>query len=85
MDGWMEYSLPAFQPLLLVHVCFGDVVIPHTNNDKTWIKKYCCSMLWNKLLLAMPDPSLSPTQFCAVLKIIQFCSRHVVLGTCICT
>jgi len=59
----------------------GDLVVPRSRTTKYGQKCFAVSgpNLWNSLPLSVRDPSLTPTQFCALLKTVLFCRAYVTL------
>jgi len=56
----------------------GDLVVPCSRTMRCGQRCFAVSgpILWNSLLLSVRDPSLTPTQFCAPLKTVQFCRAY---------
>jgi len=56
----------------------GDLVVPRSKTTRYGHRCFAVSgpILWNSLPLPVRDPSLTPTQFCALLKTVLLCRAY---------
>jgi len=66
------------QSCSLCSTACGDLVVPHSRTTRYGQRCFAVSgpILWNSLPLSVRDPSLTPTQFCALLKTMPFCRAY---------
>jgi len=56
----------------------GDLVMPRSRTTRYGRRRFAVfgPILWNSLPLSLGDPSLTPSQFCALLKTVLFCRAY---------